>query len=174
MSKPIPESANRSQPSGRQSLPDAHALGMLLRAAYFALRRCSNAHCAQFDANGDQFVVLRALADAEGVTQQELVELAGYDASTTGNMLRLMEAQGLISRETHPDDRRAKIVQLTANGRQRQRELWQATETLRRRLWKCVRPEDREVLSHTLSRITREMEQVRATYEANQPNNPNP
>jgi DNA-binding MarR family transcriptional regulator len=139
---------------------------MLLRQAYFALRRCSNAHASQFDANGDQFVLLRALVDRDGVTQQDLVEVAGYDASTIGNMLRSMETQGLITRDAHPEDGRAKIVHLTDKGYRRQRQLWEASETLRRRLWKCVRPEDREILGQTLPRIAEEMEAVRAEFEA--------
>jgi len=140
---------------------------MLLRNAYFALRRCSNAHCSLFEANGDQFVLLNLLADQEGVTQQELVERAGYDASTTGNMLELMEQQELIVREPHPHDGRAKLVRLTRKGRQRQRQLWQSTDKLRQRLWKCVRPQDREVLGETLLRIIDEMAKVKVELEAN-------
>jgi len=140
---------------------------MLLRNAYFALRRCSNAHCSLFEANGDQFVLLKLLADHEGVTQRDLVERAGYDASTTGNMLKLMEQQDLIVREPHPGDGRAKLVRLTRKGRQRQRQLWRSTDSLRQRLWECVRPQDRDILGETLLRIIGEMAHVREELEAN-------
>ena len=168
----VPETAARIAHSKQQSnggngsadLPDAHALAMLLRKAYFALRRCSNAHCAPFEANGDQFVLLKLLADREGVTQQDLVRRGGYDANTTGNMLRLMAQQELIVREPHPHDGRAKLVRLTGKGRRRLRQLWQATGTLRQRLWKCVRPQDRKIIGDTLLRIAEAMQQARADH----------
>ncbi len=138
---------------------------MLLRKSYFSLRRCSNAHCAPLEANGDQFVLLKLLADQEGVTQQDLGQRAGYDANTTGSMLRAMEQQGLIIREPHPEDGRAKMVTLTDKGRQRQRELWDALENLRERLWACVREEDRDIVGQTLMRIAKEMENVRTEHE---------
>ena len=47
-----------NDPSPHRPDDDAHQLGMLLRNAYFALRRCSNAQCAELGANGDQFVLL--------------------------------------------------------------------------------------------------------------------
>ena len=152
---------------GSSSHFDAHTLGMLLRNAYFALRRCSNAHCSLFEANGDQFVLLKLLADQEGVTQQDLVKRAGYDASTTGNMLKLMEQQELIVREPHPRDGRAKLVRLTKKGRQRHRQLWQSTASVRRRLLACVRPQDRDIFAETLLRIADEMENVGEELETN-------
>jgi len=142
--------------------PDGLGLGMLLRNAYFALRRCSNAHCAQFECNGDQFILLKLLADEDGVTQQDLVDRAGYDASTTANMLKRLESNGLVQRGEHPDDARAKLVSLTKEGRRLQRKLWKASETLRRRLWECLPPEHRSIVADGLRRIAAEVERVKA------------
>ncbi len=145
--------------------PDRLGLGILLRDAYFALRRCSNAHCTPFDCNGDQFVLLKLLADEDGVMQQDLVQRAGYDASTTANMLRRLERKGLVVRDEHPDDARAKVVCLTKEGRRLQRKLWRESEKLRRRLWECLPPEHRAIVADGLRRIAAEMEQVKAAFE---------
>ena len=80
-------------------------------------------------------------------------------------MLKLIERQGLIIREPHPTDGRAKFVRLTEKGRKQQRELWKASHTLRQRLWKCVRPQDREIVAETLLRVEEEMERFRAELE---------
>ena len=141
-------------------------LGMRLRDAYFALRRCSNAHCAPFGCNGDQFVLLKLLADEDGVTQQDLVDRAGYDASTTANMLKRLESNGLVERAEHPDDARAKLVALTPKGRRLQRKLWKESENLRRRLWECLPAEHRSIVVGGLRRIAAEMEQVKADFDA--------
>ncbi len=146
--------------------PGRLGLGMLLRDAYFALRRCSNAHCAPFDCNGDQFVLLKLLADEDGVTQQDLVDRAGYDASTTANMVKRLESNGLVRRDEHPDDARAKLVCLTQEGRRLQRKLWKQSETLRRRVWECLPLEHRPIVADGLRLIAAEMEQVKADFDA--------
>lgn len=145
--------------------PNLLGLGMLLRDAYFALRRCSNSHCATFDCNGDQFVLLKLLADEDGVTQQDLVQRAGYDASTTANMLKRLESKGLVVRHEHPGDARAKMICLTKDGRRLQRKLWRESEELRRRLWECLSPEHRPIIADGLRRIAAEMEQLKTEFE---------
>ncbi len=148
--------------------PSRLGLSLLLRDAHFAVRRCLNAHCVPFDCNGDQFVLLKLLADEDGVTQQDLVDRAGYDASTTANMLNRLESNGLIQRDEHPDDARAKLVSLTKEGRRLQRKLWKESETLRRRLWECVPLEDRSIVTDGLRRIAAEMEQFKADFDGSQ------
>ncbi len=144
---------------------ESHRLGMQLRRAYFSLRRCSNAHCATLGANGDQFVLLKLLAEEEGVVQQDLVQRGGYDATTTGNMLRLLERRDLVVRKPDPRDGRAKRVHLTAKGRDLQRDLWQHSEQLRVALDECVSARERKAFVNTLGKIVTAMEEVRAGYE---------
>ena len=132
---------------------NGHEFGLVLRAAYFALRRCCNTQFEKLDANGDQFLILKLLADHGPLNQLELVRRGGYDPSTATNILKSLERQGYVSRVTDPDDGRAKIVELTNAGRERQAELWKASASARRRLWKCVRAEDRQIVAETLGRI---------------------
>ncbi len=160
-------------PGGRDGCRDPdgeaeHRLGMLLRSAYFALRRCSNAHAARLGANGDQFVLLRLLAEEDGVTQQDLVLRSGYDATTTGTMLRLMEQRQLVFRSPCPDDGRAKRVRLTDEGRVLHDRLWANAEPLRRGLADCVPEAERAVLEQQLQRMASAMERVRAAYESDE------
>ena len=145
--------------------PSRLGLGLLLRDAHFAVRRCLNAHLGPFDCNGEQFVLLKLLADEDGVTQQDLVDRAGYDASTTANMLKRLESNGLVQRDEHPDDARAKLVSLTKEGRRLQRKIWQSSETLRRRLWECLPREDRSTVMDGLRRIVADMKQFRADLQ---------
>ena len=141
---------------------DGHELGVLLRTAYLALRRCGNSYFEKFDANGDQFVLLKLLADGGPMNQLELVKRGSYDPSTTTNMLKLLERRGYVIREADPDDGRAKIVRLTAAGRAQQKRIWKASEEVRRELWSCVRSKDRQVVVETLRRIESVMERARA------------
>ena len=115
-------------------MPSGHELAMRLRIAYLAVHRRTNAVLAPLGLTADQFVVLTALAESEGVTQQELVSRTGSDANTMSAMLARLEAKGLVSRKQHADDGRARSVSLTKSGRQVQRALWKKTAPLRAEL----------------------------------------
>ena len=68
-----------------------HEVALALRAAYLALHRRTNAWFATHGVTADQFVMLSALADADAVTQQELVRRVGSDPNTVRAMLLLNE-----------------------------------------------------------------------------------
>jgi DNA-binding MarR family transcriptional regulator len=155
MDAPARSAHRASPPPGAPSGFDDSdlGLGMQLRTAYFAVRRASNALCSRYGSNGDQFILLKLLAEQHGVTQQDLVQRGGYDASTTGNMLKQMEKQGLIRRQPHPDDGRAKLVFLTAKGRTLQEQLWNESRQLRQSLWNALSPKERQVLSQAIAKI---------------------
>lgn len=111
---------------------DSYQMMLLLRTAYFALRRKCNAVCRESECNGDQFVVLGTLYEqSEGVTQQFLSDETGYDPVTTGTMLKTMQRHGLIHREPHPVDGRAKLVRITPTGKRTFRKLWRDSFPLR-------------------------------------------
>jgi DNA-binding MarR family transcriptional regulator len=68
-----------------------------------------------------QFVLLASLAwlDADGpVTQRALADHAATDPMMTSQVLRALEDRGLVRREPHPDDRRARALSITAQGRE--------------------------------------------------------
>src|SRR5215469_16859641 len=95
-----------------------------LRAAYLALHRQTNDCFAKDGVTADQFVLLSALADADAMTQQELVRRVSSDPNTVRAMLLLLEGRGLVARERHPSDGRARCVTLTVKGRQVFKKLW--------------------------------------------------
>lgn len=64
-----------------------------------------------------QFTVLAALENNEGVSQTALVEMTGIDRSTLAEMVRRMLERGLVSRERTEQDARANAVAITTNGR---------------------------------------------------------
>ncbi len=128
-----------------------------LRAAYLALHRQTNNCLARDRVTADQFVLLAALAEADAVTQQELVRRVGSDPNTVRAMLLLLEGRGLIVRERHPADGRARRVTLTGKGRQVFKKLWTKSEPLRARLRTAFRPDEITALVGLLRRVTEVM-----------------
>jgi DNA-binding MarR family transcriptional regulator len=94
-----------------------HDIAMALRAAYLSMHRQTNAHLAAVGITADQFVCLALLAEEDGITQQELVRRANSDPNTIRAMLMILEKRGLVRREKHPTDGRARHVTLTFRGR---------------------------------------------------------
>jgi DNA-binding MarR family transcriptional regulator len=112
----------------------AGELPRLLRAAYFAMHRASDSHFVRHGITADQFVVLACLGEKDAVMQQDLVRRAASDPSTIRAMLVLLEGRGLVVRERHPVDGRAREVRLTPKGRRLYERLWRTSEPIRVRL----------------------------------------
>lgn len=67
-----------------------------------------------------QFVLLASVLwlsqQKERVTQTELSQHSKIDPMTTSTIIRTLQRKGLIEREEHPTDTRAKTITLTENG----------------------------------------------------------
>jgi DNA-binding MarR family transcriptional regulator len=109
-------------------------LPRLLRAAYFGMHRASDSHFTRHGITADQFVLLACLGEQDAVMQQDLVRRAASDPSTVRAMLVLLEGRGLVVRERHPADGRAREVSLTTKGRRLYGRLWRTSEPIRVRL----------------------------------------
>jgi len=106
-------------------MTSGHDIAMGLRAAYWSMHRQTNACLASQGATAEQFVLLALLAEEDGITQQELGHRASSDPNTIRAMLVLLERRGLVARQPHPTDGRARSVTLTRKGRLAY-EKWQA------------------------------------------------
>jgi len=129
-------------------------IAIALRTAYLALHRRSDAAFAPHGVTADQFVLLATLArGGEALTQRELARRMSSDPSTVRAMLVLLAARGLVERDTHPTDARARTVALTAKGLRAYRRLWQAGESIRARMLGALRPSEAETLVRLLEQV---------------------
>jgi DNA-binding MarR family transcriptional regulator len=64
-----------------------------------------------------QYAALQAVAVAPGLDQRTLARSIGLDTSTTGGVVDRLEARGLLQRNANPEDRRVRLLTLTAEGR---------------------------------------------------------
>jgi MarR family transcriptional regulator, organic hydroperoxide resistance regulator len=73
-----------------------------------------------FDLTHTQFVLLAGLSWLEkptsNITQVQLAEHLGMDVMMTSQVLRTLESKGLLERQAHPTDSRAKALRLTKVG----------------------------------------------------------
>jgi DNA-binding MarR family transcriptional regulator len=132
---------------------DTATFPRILRAAYLGMHRLCDAHFARHGVTADQFVVLVALAEQSEVTQQDLVRRVSSDPSTLRAILVLLEGRGLVRRERHPADARARSVSLTARGRRLFDKLWAASEPIRAQLLTGFEAHEVETLVALLHRV---------------------
>jgi DNA-binding MarR family transcriptional regulator len=129
-------------------------LAIALRAAYLALHRRSDVRFAPHGVTTDQFVLLATLArGGEALTQRELARRMSSDPSTVRAMLVLLATRGLLERDTHPTDGRARTVTLTAKGRRAYRQLWSAGEPIRAQMLGALQAGEAETLVRLLGRV---------------------
>jgi DNA-binding MarR family transcriptional regulator len=128
-------------------------IAIALRTAYLALHRQSEARFAKHGVTADQFVLLATLARGQALTQRELALRMSSDPSTVRAMLVLLEQRGLIERETHPTDSRARTVALTTAGKRAFRQLWAAGEPVRAQILGALQPGEAQMLITLLGRV---------------------
>jgi DNA-binding MarR family transcriptional regulator len=124
-----------------------------LRAAYLAMHRRSDARFADYGVTADQFVLLATLAGGHALTQRELARRMPSDPSTVRAMLVLLERSGFVKRNAHPTDSRARNVTLTAAGKRKFRQLWEAGKSIRAKIYGSLDPCEAEMLASLLARV---------------------
>ena len=99
--------------------PDRRRLPPLLRRAWYGLNQAFRRRLAHLGITPDQFTVMRTLLEAGGITQRELTQLMSSDPNTVASLVERMEHAGLLERNAHETDRRARSLRLLPTGRRK-------------------------------------------------------
>jgi DNA-binding MarR family transcriptional regulator len=99
------------------------------------------------------YVALTHLARAPAPTQMALAEQMRYDKTRLIGILDELADEGLIERVADPDDRRARIVRLTATGRARHLEAQADIRAMEAEMLKGLSDPQRAMLHETLARL---------------------
>lgn len=139
--------------TNREQMPRDSVLGerlsspglLLALLGQDAMRRLRAAHTAH-GLTPRQFQLLGLLHDARCIGQGELGQTMGVDPSILVTMLNPLEADGLVSRDRDPTDRRRHVVSLTAAGEDQLAGAARAQEEAEDSLFAGLRTEQREQL----------------------------
>jgi DNA-binding MarR family transcriptional regulator len=105
------------------------------------------------DLTKQQFTVLAAVEQNEGISQTDLVAMTGIDRSTLAEMIRRMIEKGLLDRERTETDQRANAVRLAAQGKKALRSARTASERVERALLSGLAVGDRAKLVKMLAAV---------------------
>jgi DNA-binding MarR family transcriptional regulator len=93
-------------------------IGLLLRQAHRRAATTFNIALEPLGIDGRDFGVMMLLDDLGVATQKQLIDRLGSDKASMVRTIDRLEAQGCLTRNPSPTNRRAQDVQLTDAGRQ--------------------------------------------------------
>jgi DNA-binding MarR family transcriptional regulator len=105
-----------------------------------------------------QFTVLAAVEQNEGMSQTDLVAITGIDRSTLAEMIRRMIEKGLLDRQRTETDQRANAVHIAVGGRKALRSARTASERVERMLLSGLSAADRAKFLKMLSAVVEQAE----------------
>ncbi len=104
--------------------PENEDLLELYERAGFLVRRCHQIveayfteYCNGYNITSVQFAAMMILLRRPGIDQATLSEYVAFDRATTGDVVARLIRKGLVRRRTSTDDRRKKLLSLTAKGK---------------------------------------------------------
>lgn len=100
-----------------------------------------------------QYAVLELLTHLPGSSQKTIGDELGLDRSTVADVVRRMEAAGLLDRTRDPDDHRRNVVVLTDGGRSEYTALTPAVLALQHELVRELSADETAELGRLISRV---------------------
>jgi len=145
---PLPD-----EQGSRHGPPDGRAVGFLLSQLGLVVSRQFAEVIAATGLEPREFALLRAIAGAEGSTQNAMSDRLGIPASTLVAVVDHLEAGGFLERHTHPLDRRSRTLHVTEQGRATLASAMRLAMGYEQQLCGDLAPEERAVLLDLLDRL---------------------
>lgn len=134
-------------------LPDALQFMRLMWALTHALQTASKRMYTKLGVTGPQRLAIRVVGLAPGVSAGELASVLHLHPSTLTGVLARLDAQGLLTRELHPDDRRRITLRLTAKGERVNRAQSGTIESIVRTVLEQVSAQDRRAAAQVFEAL---------------------
>ena len=105
------------------------------------------------DLTAVQYAALVAIGSHPGIDATKLSEIIYFDRSTIGDVLYRIESKGWIVRESTTDDRRVKLLSLSAAGHDVLRQVEAGIRRVQKRLLASLTPAEGKTLVRLLAKI---------------------
>lgn len=112
-----------------------------------------------------QLPVLIALKKGEALTQAELARIAKVEQPSMAQLLNRMERDGLVQRAPDPDDKRIRVISLTASANRLLPKARTLMDALNVEALRGFSPADVQTLDALISRIASNLDRVASERE---------
>lgn len=134
--------------------------GFLIRRAHQISQSVFIEECSSLDITSTQFGILAVLARAGQLDQISVARLLGFDRSTTGLVVKLLEDRALVVRTPSPTDGRKHVLRLTPAGEDLRRRAEPFVDRVRARLEGAFTPKQAVVFFELLDQFTRSFDET--------------
>jgi DNA-binding MarR family transcriptional regulator len=128
--------------------------GFLLRRGHQIAVSIFMQECEKTGLTPPQHGVLIAAGQHPGLSQSDVARLLGFDRATIGQVVKGLEARGLLRRGSSHDNRRNKALVLTPKGAAVLKRAALAMHRISTRLLSPFNPKERKLFMALLSRLT--------------------
>ena len=122
------------------------------------IHHASADHLEKYDLTAAQFDVLAHLNAKSGISQQALSERLLVTKGNVCGLIDRMESRGLVSRRSHPDDRRLNLLYLTDEGKALAARVVPAHEEFLKQQMEHLSAEEQRTLSGLLRDLDRSLD----------------
>lgn len=116
-------------------------------------RSIAQVYAERFKLSRDEWRVLAALAQTGTMKTRDAALYATLDKMQVSRAVAGLERAGLLTRTIDPDDRRNRILKLSASGRELLRKLVPMVEAREAFLLEALEPEERDQLESVIGRL---------------------
>ena len=129
------------------------SVGFTISSIGYAIARHFHERLAPLGLDPREYGLLHSVATTEGVTQQAIAERMRLPASRMVAFVDSLEQRGLLERRPNPDDRRARALFLTDEGRELLRRAFVVPTEQEQLLTSQLSDQERNQLLNLLSRV---------------------
>lgn len=144
----------------------AQSVGFTLSSLGYAVARRFHSTLEPLRLEPREFALLRAIAPAEGASQQAIGERLQIPPSRMVAFVDALERRGLVERRPNPDDRRARALYLTTEGRDLLAAAFTLAAELEGQLCAQLGATERERLLDALQRVGAQLGLAPGTHAA--------
>ena len=109
--------------------------------------------CRAHDLTPVQYAALVAIRTHPGIDATRLFAVIAFDRSTLGSVIERLQAKSYIERKAGRDDKRVKLLDLTAIGAALLRDIMPSVERAQARMLQPLKPADRKTLLALMTQL---------------------
>lgn len=100
-----------------------------------------------------QFAILTILNSGKALDQYTLSTAVGIDRTSGADVIKRLERRGLVIRRTSPDDKRAKLVNITDEGAALEKKMLPSVRRAQKRFMAPLSAEETDIFNQLIRRL---------------------
>lgn len=130
-------------------------IGILIKKTSQAFEKSASQVLAAYDLTPSQFKILKyvTLNPEASVRQIDLETYFGMSNPTVTGIIQNLEKKGMIYRQSHPDDKRSKIIILSEKAKNARHFILETSDNIEANFTKGLTPQEKDIMRTLLLKL---------------------